>query len=178
MDDWLRSRRYDVADAFEANELFPRNGWTDGLPVVPPTEDRGRQCLAAARRAPDDTLGTEPVRLEPDHRLTALGGELYRVVDEVRRDLVQKQRVAPHRDRGMQPRFEPDALGLRARSRTDSSVRWRRSARSTRLFFRLTLPAMNRAGPSRSPTICCMIVTCRSITSSPRVDWGACRAPV
>ena len=32
----LRSPQYEVADAFEANELFQRNGWTDGLPIVPP----------------------------------------------------------------------------------------------------------------------------------------------
>ena len=32
------SATYDVEDPFEANELFQRNGWTDGLPIVPPTE--------------------------------------------------------------------------------------------------------------------------------------------
>jgi hypothetical protein len=64
----LRSRAYDVADAIEANELFQQNGWTDGLPIVPPTEASVRRCLEAARLAPGDVVGTEPVRRR---RLTA-----------------------------------------------------------------------------------------------------------
>ena len=39
---------HEVGDAFEANELFQRNGWTDGLPVVPPTEAGVARFLAAA----------------------------------------------------------------------------------------------------------------------------------
>jgi len=53
---------YEVADAFEANELYQRNGWTDGLPIVPPTEVGVRRFLEAAKLAPDDLIGTEPVR--------------------------------------------------------------------------------------------------------------------
>jgi hypothetical protein len=34
----MEARSLEVADAFEANELFGRNGWTDGLPIVPPDE--------------------------------------------------------------------------------------------------------------------------------------------
>ena len=41
----LRSRRLEAADELEANELYQRNGWTDGLPIVPPTEARVRACL-------------------------------------------------------------------------------------------------------------------------------------
>ena len=58
----LRSAAYEVADAYEANELFQRNGWTDGLPVVPPTEDLVRGFLGAAALAPGDLVGVEPVR--------------------------------------------------------------------------------------------------------------------
>jgi hypothetical protein len=58
----LQSRAYDVADAVEANELFQRNGWTDGLPIVPPTEASVRRFLEAVRLAPDAVVGTEPVR--------------------------------------------------------------------------------------------------------------------
>jgi hypothetical protein len=58
----LASRSYDVADADAANELFQTNGWTDGLPVVPPTEAKVRAFLAAASLAPDDVIGVEPVR--------------------------------------------------------------------------------------------------------------------
>src|SRR5579859_4322641 len=53
---------YDVADAFEANELFQRNGWTDGLPIVAPTPDRVAHFLEAAGLGADDLVGAEPVR--------------------------------------------------------------------------------------------------------------------
>ncbi|HEV8142134.1 MAG TPA: hypothetical protein VGQ77_04705, partial [Methylomirabilota bacterium] len=58
----LRSRTYDVADAAAANELFQQNGWTDGLPIVPPTEDAVRRFVDAVKLAPDDVVGVEPVR--------------------------------------------------------------------------------------------------------------------
>jgi len=53
---------HEVADAVEANELFQRRGWTDGLPVVPPTEDAVARFLDAAHLAPGDVIGVEPVR--------------------------------------------------------------------------------------------------------------------
>jgi hypothetical protein len=58
----LRSRTYEVADAGAANELFQQNGWTDGLPIVPPTEDAVRRFVDAVKLAPDDVVGVEPVR--------------------------------------------------------------------------------------------------------------------
>jgi hypothetical protein len=58
----ISSTSYEVADAFDANELFQRNGWTDGLPIVPPTEERVRAFLEAAKLAPDQLVGIEPVR--------------------------------------------------------------------------------------------------------------------
>jgi hypothetical protein len=58
----FRSRAYDVADPGAANELFQQNGWTDGLPIVPPTEDAVRRFVDAVERAPDDVVGLEPVR--------------------------------------------------------------------------------------------------------------------
>src|SRR5688500_15861222 len=58
----LQSARFAVADAVEANELFHRNGWTDGLPIVPPTEERVHAALAAAGLAPDAVVGVEAVR--------------------------------------------------------------------------------------------------------------------
>src|SRR5215510_9324554 len=57
----LRSATYDVADLHEANELFQRNGWTDGLPIVPPTEAEVRRCLNAAGLTADAVVGVEPV---------------------------------------------------------------------------------------------------------------------
>jgi hypothetical protein len=56
------SAAYEVADAFEANELYQRNGWTDGLPIVPPTEALVRTFLDAASLSPADLIGVEPVR--------------------------------------------------------------------------------------------------------------------
>lgn len=64
----FRSAVYEVADALEANELFQRNGWSDGLPVVPPTEARVSECLEAAGLAPGEVVGVEPVR---QRRITA-----------------------------------------------------------------------------------------------------------
>lgn len=60
--DRLRSAVHEVADAFAANEVYQERGWTDGLPIVPPTEDLVRRFLAAARLAPGDVVATEPVR--------------------------------------------------------------------------------------------------------------------
>ena len=58
----LRSARLEVEDALAANELFQRNGWSDGLPIVPPTESRVAEYLTWANLAPDEILGVEPVR--------------------------------------------------------------------------------------------------------------------
>ena len=58
----LASAALEVEDAFEANELFQRNGWTDGLPVVPPTEAGVARFLAAAGLNAGDVIGVEPVR--------------------------------------------------------------------------------------------------------------------
>ena len=56
------SEVYEVADALEANELYQRNGWTDGLPIVPPTESAVARFLAAAQLSGSDVIGVEPVR--------------------------------------------------------------------------------------------------------------------
>ena len=56
------SASYEVADAIAANELYQDNGWTDGLPIVPPTEPLVRTFLEAAALAADHVVGVEPVR--------------------------------------------------------------------------------------------------------------------
>ncbi len=61
----LRSKRYDLTDAFAVNEFYHAKGWTDGLPIVPPTEERVSECLAAAGFAPGDIIGIEQVRQRP-----------------------------------------------------------------------------------------------------------------
>ena len=61
----LRSATYDMTDAFEVNEFYQDKGWTDGLPIVPPTEERVAECLEAAGLAPGDIIGVERVRQRP-----------------------------------------------------------------------------------------------------------------
>ena len=46
----LVSDRVDVEDAANVIEFYYEKGWTDGLPVVPATEERVRQFLSAAGR--------------------------------------------------------------------------------------------------------------------------------
>jgi hypothetical protein len=57
----LSSKVYDVEDSAAAQELYHSNGWTDGLPVVPPTEASVRAFLDWAGMPPDQLLGIEPV---------------------------------------------------------------------------------------------------------------------
>ena len=48
----------------EVNRLFLENGWTDGLPVVPPTMDKIEEFLAFTDRQPHEVLG----KMLPDNR--------------------------------------------------------------------------------------------------------------
>jgi len=57
-----QSKAYEVEDAFAANELYQDNGWTDGLPIVPPTEKLVRGFLDAAALTGDEVVAVEPVR--------------------------------------------------------------------------------------------------------------------
>ena len=52
----LKSRRHTTADLSGAIELCYTNGWTDGLPVIPPTADRVEAMLAAAGLEPGHQL--------------------------------------------------------------------------------------------------------------------------
>ena len=58
----LASRRYEIADILAAQEFYHGRGWTDGLPVVPPTAEAVEACLDRAMLAPDHLVGIEPVR--------------------------------------------------------------------------------------------------------------------
>jgi hypothetical protein len=57
MDATLTSQRYTVRDDTDAVEFCFAQGWTDGLPVVPPTEDRVRAMLEGARLGPKQEVG-------------------------------------------------------------------------------------------------------------------------
>ena len=52
----LKSRRHTVDDLGSAIELCYANGWTDGLPVVPPTAERIAAMLEAGGLKPDEQL--------------------------------------------------------------------------------------------------------------------------
>src|SRR5262245_13419122 len=62
----LQSERVDVADDLWAvNTFFEEKGWTDGLPIIPPTEERVNQMIAAVKRNPQDVIGVVPPRWAP-----------------------------------------------------------------------------------------------------------------
>jgi hypothetical protein len=61
----LTARTYSVPDLAAAQELYHANGWTDGLPIVPPTGEAVQACLDWAMIPPDLLIGIEPVRAVP-----------------------------------------------------------------------------------------------------------------
>ena len=58
----LASKTHEAANALAAMEMYFEKGWTDGLPVVPPTEERIWAMLDAAGRKPEEVIGAIPVR--------------------------------------------------------------------------------------------------------------------
>ena len=58
----LASRIYDVDSIAAVQELYHSNGWTDGLPIVPPTPEAVEACLEWAMMPPGQLIGIEPVR--------------------------------------------------------------------------------------------------------------------
>ena len=53
----LASRIHEADTISAVQELYHSNGWTDGLPIVPPTPERVARMLAATDYAPSDELG-------------------------------------------------------------------------------------------------------------------------
>ena len=58
----LAAQRHPYADYDELLEDYYERGWTDGLPVVPPTPEKVEAFLAAAGLAPDEVIGEVPTR--------------------------------------------------------------------------------------------------------------------
>src|SRR5579884_2184918 len=58
----LTSRRYEVENLQDAIELYYRRGWTDGLPVIPPTEERVLEFLNSCGHDPADIIAVVPER--------------------------------------------------------------------------------------------------------------------
>ena len=58
----FQSRIHEADSISAVQELYHSNGWTDGLPIVPPTEEAVKECLDWAMMPPDQLIGIEPVR--------------------------------------------------------------------------------------------------------------------
>jgi len=58
----LTSESFEVGSTYEAIEMCFDRGWTDGLPVVPPTERAIVRFLEGAGLAPEHVIGTIPER--------------------------------------------------------------------------------------------------------------------
>ena len=52
----LRSRRLELARLEDEHEAFFERGWTDGLPIVPPTPARVLRMLEGTTRSPDEVV--------------------------------------------------------------------------------------------------------------------------
>ncbi len=61
----LQSRQVQLGDAEDDIEACFSRGWTDGLPVVPPTPQRVLRMLAGTTRLPGEVLGLVPPELAP-----------------------------------------------------------------------------------------------------------------
>lgn len=58
----LSSSSYELSEMAEAQEFFHSRGWTDGLPIVPPTSEAVQACLDWIGMPPEEIIGIEPVR--------------------------------------------------------------------------------------------------------------------
>ncbi len=61
----IRARRIETAPYADPVEVCYDRGWTDGLPVVPPTPERVLRMLAGTRRDAGDVIGRIPPALAP-----------------------------------------------------------------------------------------------------------------
>jgi len=61
----LRSRRVEFAPLEDEFDAMVQRGWSDGLPLVPPTEKRVMAMLAGTTRSPDEVVAVVPPDLVP-----------------------------------------------------------------------------------------------------------------
>jgi hypothetical protein len=59
----LKARVVEVPPLEDPAEMCFENGWTDGLPVTPPTDERVIRMLEGTTRAPDEVVGLIPPNL-------------------------------------------------------------------------------------------------------------------
>jgi hypothetical protein len=62
IDDRADDEQLDYDDLFAAIDDYARRGWTDGLPIVPPTRERVDALLRTTARAPDEVVVTLATR--------------------------------------------------------------------------------------------------------------------
>jgi hypothetical protein len=58
----LSSNPLEFTTESEAIEFFIDKGWTDGLPIIPPTVDRVTKFLSTVPNRPSEVIGHEPVK--------------------------------------------------------------------------------------------------------------------
>jgi len=62
----FQAERFEIPDdLWAAQAFFEEKGWSDGLPIIPPTEERVDAMLAATKRNPQDVIGSVPPRWAP-----------------------------------------------------------------------------------------------------------------
>jgi hypothetical protein len=61
----LQARQIELAELEDEMEACFERGWTDGLPVVPPTPARVHRMLQGSDRSPDDVVGIIPPNNAP-----------------------------------------------------------------------------------------------------------------
>jgi hypothetical protein len=61
----LQSRRITIGEEEDEHESMFARGWSDGLPLVPPTEERVLRMLDGTARDPQEVLGLVPPDLAP-----------------------------------------------------------------------------------------------------------------
>jgi hypothetical protein len=61
----LKSRRIEIGSDEDEHEAMFARGWSDGLPLVPPTEERVLRMLDGTARDPREVLGLVPPDLAP-----------------------------------------------------------------------------------------------------------------
>src|SRR5437763_9001496 len=59
----LKSRRIEIGEGEDEQEAMFARGWSDGLPLVPPTEERVLRMLDGTSRDPQEVLGLVPPAL-------------------------------------------------------------------------------------------------------------------
>jgi hypothetical protein len=62
MHETLQAERFTLPDHDAVNKLYLERGWTDGLPVVPPTEDKVKAMVAGSGRAAGEVVAIIPPR--------------------------------------------------------------------------------------------------------------------